>query len=108
MLVNICEDAGFVLRIVVKLVKIIHIAIPVILILLIMFDLAKLLTGSVDDKAKRDAFSKAAQRVIYAVIIFFIPTIITLIFRKIEPMTSKDSQATSTSWISCWNYYYDK
>jgi len=108
---KICQDAGFVLGIITKLVKIIQWAIPILLIVLIIFDLTKAMTGNVDDKAKKDAISKTVQRFIYAVIIFLLPTIVNFILLRIEPI-SRDSKgnitSTSTSYLGCWNYYYNK
>ena len=109
---EICNDAGFILGIVVQVVKILRWAIPVILILLIIFDLFKVVANTnPDDKAKKDAFDKIIKRVLFAVIIFLIPTIVNIILLKIEPI-SKDADGrvttTSTSYVGCWNYYYNK
>ena len=100
-----CENMGFIFRIVVKLLFYIRIIVPILLIVLIVFDLAKVVTGSADDKAKSEAVSKAGKRLIYAVLVFLIPTVINFIFKTIERYEPKDGNGTSTSWISCWNYY---
>lgn len=110
---NMCENAGFLLRIVVKLVKYMHIIVPVILVLMITFDLAKSLTGPLDDKMKKEVFNRATKRAIYAAIVFLIPTLINFIFQRIDPLvgdsgTTNATTANSTSWLHCWNYYYDK
>ena len=107
---DICTDSGFILGVIVKIVKIIRIAIPIILIIFITFDLFKAITGNVDDKEKKEAFSKIIKRIIYALIIFLVPTIVNFIFLQIAPV-SKDASGhsgTSTSYLQCWNYYYNK
>ena len=106
---DVCKNAGFILRITVQLVKIIHILIPIILIALITFDLIKVVTSNADDKVKKDAFSKALKRLIYSIIIFLIPTILVFIFTRVDRLVKNDSNTTitSTSWINCWlrTYY---
>ena len=102
-LVDICNDASFILRIGVKLLKVLRFVIPIILTVLIVFDLAKAITGEVDDKAKKDAISRISKRFIYAVIIFLIPTVINLVLRNITPSETYDN-----SWYSCWLKYYNE
>lgn len=104
MLIDICNDASFVLRIVVKIVKVVQLLIPILLIVLVSFDLFKTVTGQVDDKAKKEMSEKIVKRVIYAVIVFLVPIIVQIIFEKIDPLTNGDTGATN--WISCWNQYY--
>ena len=109
MLEVVCKDMEFILLILTKLVKYMHYIIPILLIVLIVFDLLKVLTGNADDKAKSEAFSKAVKRMIYAVLVFLVPTILMIVFRKVEQVTSpRDKYGSPTSWIGCWNSYYDK
>ena len=105
-----CGKLGFVLRILAKLVYYVRIIVPIILIVMIIIDLAKVVVnGNADDKAKRDAFSKAVKRTIYAVLVFLIPVLINYIFKKVEDFTTDNggSSTTSTSWVSCWRQYYN-
>ena len=72
-------DADFVsvLKIVRWAVNIICIAIPIILIVLVIADLAKVVTaGNIDDKMKKEVSQKVLTRVIYSVLIFLVPTIV--------------------------------
>ena len=106
-----CSDISFVIRIIAKLIKYIHFLVPILLIVLVIVDFAKLIIGNVDDKAKKDATSKMLTRVIYAVIIFLLPTIIFFIFDKIEGFDgSKDSHSdvTATSWYTCFRSAYNE
>ena len=109
MVLNVCNDAGFILEKIVLIVKIVRIAIPILLIVLVSYDFFKALTGEVNEKTKKDAISNASKRLIYAAIIFLIPTIVNIVLKQIEPISRGDSSnTTSTSWISCWNQYYNK
>ena len=105
-----CGDVGFLLRITVKIVKYMHIIVPIILVIFISFDLFKVVVGQADDKAKKEASGKAVKRLIYAVIIFLIPTIINFLFNTISKFTTNNSgtTTTSTSWIHCWSQEYNK
>lgn len=101
-----CIKAGFVLKIVVKVIDYLRILIPIILILLIIFDLAKALTSQDTEKAKKEAGNKAVKRFMYALIIFLVPTIVRFVFKQIAPVTSETHTNTnSTGWIECWNFY---
>ncbi len=94
---EICQDAGFILGIIVTAVKILRWAIPVLLIVLITFDLVKVVSASIpDEKSKKEALEKIVKRVIFAVIIFLIPSIVNIILLKIEPI-SKDSNGNVTT-----------
>lgn len=99
-----CEDIGFIVRILAKLVKLLQFLIPILLIVLVMFDLFKVVTSQADDKAKKDASNKIVQRVIYAIIIFLVPTIINFLLASIIPKTN----GNYPDWYSCWNRYYNE
>ena len=107
---GMCLKAGFLLRIVAKLFKVLHWVIPILLIVLITFDFAKVIVGQADDKAKKEATTKAVKRLIYAVIIFLVPTIVSMIFTKIGKSSTDTAHSgiTATDYIRCWNYYYNQ
>ena len=110
MLTTFCSDAGFILRPLVKIVIILRFLIPIILIVLVTFDLFKVFSGNPDDKAKKDATTKITKRIIYALIIFLIPTIVNLVFEAMIPASSKEKRLTtdSMSWYECWYSYYNE
>ncbi len=110
MLAVSCEDMGFLIRILAKLVYYLRIIIPILLIILIVFDLFKVMVGNADDKAKSEAINKAVKRFLYAVIIFLIPVLVNLIFKQVGEYAPDDNNinTTPTSWVSCWTYYYNK
>ena len=98
-------DADFVsiLRIVRWVVTLICWAVPFILIVLIVLDVAKIVTaGNIDDKLKKEVTGRIVTRVIFAVIIFLVPTIVGLLFRFI-PVDSKDTTINGATWKDCWD-----
>ncbi len=108
---QLCDDAKFILGPIAQIVIILRWAIPVLLILLVIWDLIKVVAGQVDEKAKKDAFSKIVKRVIYALIVFMVPAIVNFILLQIEPITEDPTGAVntnSTSYLRCWNKYYNE
>ena len=106
-----CSDISFVVRIIAKIIKVIHFVVPILLIGFIIFDIAKVIIGSADDKAKTEMFNKIVKRIIYAVIIFLLPTILFFIFDKIEGFDSSNnghSDVSATSWYSCFRSAYNE
>ena len=101
-----CGDLGFLLRIVAKVLFYVRIIVPILLIVLIVFDFAKVVTGDADEKAKNEAINKAVKRMIYAVIIFLVPTAVNLIFNVVDKNAPRDNNGSATSWVSCWKEYY--
>ncbi len=106
---EICADSAFIIRIVIKVIKIIRIAIPILIILLVTFDLFKVVSSNPDDKGKKEALEKIVKRLVYAVIIFLIPTIVNLIFTAIEEKLTPDGSisSTPTTGLGCWNKIYN-
>ena len=79
---------------------IIQIGIPIILIVLGTIDLGKAVISS-DDKEVKGAQSRLIKRCIYAVAIFFVVTIVTLLMSLLS--NADDSNVgDATSWENCW------
>ena len=102
-------DTDFIsiLRIVRWIINIICFGIPIVLIVLSIFDIAKIVVaGNIDDKLKKEVTSKIGTRFIYAVIIFLVPTIVSVIFRFI-PAGGQGSSGNYTinnlTWKDCWD-----
>ena len=108
---QICTDAGFILGLIAKIVKILHWVLPALLIVLITVDLVKVVATNPDEKTKKDALTKVVKRLIFAIIIFLVPVIVNYVLLSIAPLT-KDPRGnvttTSDSYLGCWNYYYNK
>ena len=79
------------------------IAIPIILIVLIILDLAKIVTaGNIDDKIKKEVTNKVVTRLIFAVLIFLVPTIIKFIF-GVLPLPDSSNTGEGSTWRTCWD-----
>ena len=77
-------------------------AIPIILIVLCILDIAKIVTaGNIDDKLKKEVTGRITTRVIFAVLIFLVPTIVGVIFQFI-PVNGKDVALDGVTWRDCW------
>lgn len=93
-------------RIAAKLIHILQYLLPIILIILIVFDIFKAMsTINIDDKVKKDVMNKAGKRFLYAVIIFLVPMIVNLFLNKVFDVTKEDNK--NNNWLSCWTYYYN-
>ena len=95
-----CRGFDFVIRIIKNgLFPILQIGIPIILIVLGTLDLGKAVISS-DDKAVKEAQSKLIKRCIYAILVFFIVTLLNLLFSMVGQITGSDAL---TEWSNCWN-----
>ena len=101
-ILGLCDtDFVSILRIVKWVFKIICWGIPIILIVLTVLDIAKIVVaGNIDDKLKKEVGNKVITRLIYAVIIFLVPTIVSLIFRFVPVEQGKVNNLT---WKDCWD-----
>ena len=96
-----CRGFDFLIRIIKNgLFPILQIGIPIILIVLGTLDLGKAVISS-DDKAVKEAQSKLIKRCIYAILVFFIVTLLNLLFSMIGQITGNEAL---TQWSNCWNY----
>ena len=100
------DDACGGLTPIVKIIKngvfpIVQIGIPILLIVFGTIDLGKAVISS-DDKEVKQAQSRLIKRCIYAVAIFFITTLVSILMSLVD--TGADSDETNTSgWAQCWN-----
>lgn len=84
---------------------IIWIGIPIILILMGTIDLGKAVLAS-DDKEIKGAQGRLIKRVLYAVVIFFMATIVGIVMDVVGKANSgntKGSVEGNTKWQACWN-----
>ena len=80
---------------------IVQIGIPIILIVMGTIDLGKAVISS-DEKEVKQAQSRLIKRCIYAVVIFFIVTLVTILMNLVAESQAEDSD-TSQDWRACWN-----
>jgi len=86
MILDVCtKEVSAILGVVHTVVDIVKLAIPVILVVLATFDLAKVVTNSKgDDSETKKAVKTLITRIIYGIIIFFVPIIIVWVFTTIR------------------------
>ena len=72
-----------------------------------LLDLFKAFT-SADEKTKKDIGSKIGRRLMYALIIFLVPTLLRIIFRALGSAAPSGygTDNSPTSWIDCFNQYF--
>ena len=85
-----CSETANIWRLVGYFLMVFKIAIPIILIVLGMIDLGKAVVSS-DDKAISKSVKSLAMRIIAAVCIFFVPTIISFIIGVVDTSVNDDS-----------------
>ena len=99
-----CYGFDFLIRVIkYGVFPILQIAIPIILVVLCTFDLGKAVLGS-DDKENKKTIKRMIRRLVYAILIFFIVTVINLIFTIVGNITENESLIR---WSNCWNYPMD-
>ncbi len=100
-----CDDLGPIIKIIKNgVIPLIQIGIPIILILLGMIDLGKAVIASKEDEIKK-AQGMLIKRLIYAVAVFFVTTIVVLVFGIfVNSGASEDIEGTQ-DWRDCWNNY---
>ncbi|MEE0014979.1 MAG: hypothetical protein UE699_04785 [Bacilli bacterium] len=98
-----CEGLGPIIRIVKKgILKYICILIPIALILFGVFDLGKAVIAS-DEKEVKAAQSRLIKRVIYAIVVFLVPQLVSLIMGIVSIGVNDGS---TENWATCWNSVY--
>ena len=103
-----CYTYRHILRIAGILFTTLQWVIPIFLIVLITFDLAKIVING-DEKQKKDSIDKAVKRFLYAIIIFFIPLLVKFAFRTIGDLKVTDRNGgniNTMSWYDCFNEYF--
>lgn len=83
-----------------KVLTIVQIFIPILLILFGTIDLGKAVIAS-DEKEIKGAQSKLIKRCIYAVAIFFVVMLVTVIMNIVA--SSGEKSANTSGWKTCWN-----
>jgi len=78
-----------------------QIGVPILLIIFGSIDLGKAVMSS-DDKEIKGATGKLIKRVIYAVVIFFIPFIVNLVMNIVAVSDEGETKNQTTNWFKCW------
>jgi len=89
-----------------QLINIVKIAVPIILIIMGIVDLAKAMM-SPDDGAMKKSQGSFIKKIIAAVLVFLVPTIINLVLDIIATGTGLDDpgkKVDTGNWADCWKY----
>ena len=99
-----CKGLSSIVRLIKKGVfPIIQIGIPILLIVMGTVDLGKAVISS-DEKEVKGAQGRLIKRCIYAVLIFFMTTLVTIIMGLVATANDENiSSKESSSWSTCWN-----
>lgn len=79
------------------LFPIVQLGIPILLIVLGTFDLGKAVISS-EEKEVKAAQSRLLKRFLYAALVFFVATIVSVLMSVI----SQGGEGDTTSWENCW------
>lgn len=97
-----CENLMPIIRLVRDgLIPLIQIGIPIMLIILGTIDLGKAVIASKEDEIK-NAQKMLVKRAMYAVAVFFVVTIVTLVFSLFASTGKDDLEDDSNNWSDCW------
>ncbi|MEE3343642.1 MAG: hypothetical protein VZS44_06095 [Bacilli bacterium] len=94
-----CSDLKPILRIIKAVIFLIQFIVPIGLILFGTLDLGKAVISSKEEEMKK-AQSMLIKRVIYAVAIFLVVFIVTLVMNIVA---DNAEETNATDWKSCWN-----
>ena len=86
---SFCSDSAKLWKLIGRVMLVFKIVIPLLLIIFGMIDLGKAVIAS-DEKAIKAATNSIIRRLIAAVVIFFIPTIVSAIFGLVEGFSDTD------------------
>ncbi len=98
-LTKICDQAGFIFDLLGLAINIVRWIIPVSIIVLAGIDVFK--AASKDKGDTKELIKKLLTRFVYAVLIFFIPVLIKLIFNQIIAINDKEALSGTEAIISC-------
>ena len=86
---SFCSDSAKLWKLIGRVMLVFKIVIPLLLIIFGMIDLGKAVIAS-DEKAIKAATNSIIRRLIAAVVIFFIPTIVSAIFGLVDSFSDTD------------------
>lgn len=101
--VQMCCDIRPFLKIIRLVISIIQWSVPLLLLVLGTIDMFKAIVSG-DEKATKESQSTFFKRLMYGVIIFLVPFLISLILNLVSDNIIKDdSDLTSAeAWVECW------
>ncbi len=97
---SFCADTANIWQIVGYVLLVFKIVIPILLIIFGMMDLGKAVIGSKDDDIKK-AVKSLAMRAVAAVVIFFIPTLVSMILGLVSNFNDSGAKANFDNCRAC-------
>ena len=104
---DMCTDIGPLIKFIKNgIIPLLQLGIPIVLIILGMIDLGKAVIASKEDDVKK-AQGMLIKRIIYAVAVFFVVTIVTLVFGLFisSGADSENGVSGTQDWRACWNKF---
>ncbi len=102
LIADMCKDILPIVKVIRNGVfPLIQMGIPIVLLLLGTIDLGKAVLSS-EDKEVKAAQSRLIKRILYAVVIFFMTTIVSLVFNIVANYSDSDDVTGAKSWATCW------
>ena len=83
------------------LLPIVQIGLPIVLIIFGTIDLGKAVIAS-DEKEVKAAQGRLIKRFIYAALIFFVVTLVTVLMNVVANGANANDEANTTNWYTCW------
>jgi hypothetical protein len=96
-----CSDVQFIFRIIHYIINILRWAVVIILLVMVTMDFLKGMMGKSDDEMRKHS-STAVKRVIWAVVVFFIPLLIKTLFAK-AGINGGNGLVGPLDWVKCYN-----
>jgi len=97
-----CKDLAPIIKIIKHgFIPLLQIGIPIVLIVLGMIDLGKAVIASKEDEIKK-AQGMLIKRLIYAIAVFFVVTIVMLVFGIFAQSGADDDIDGTQNWYECW------
>lgn len=99
-----CKGLGNIVALVKSILNIALVLIGVVLVVLVIIDIAKAIIAS-DEKEVKGYQKAAIRRVVYFVVIFFVVTVVSVIFNLVGDYGDKEITGENNenlNWLDCW------
>lgn len=82
------------------IVTILKIAIPIILVIYGILDLAKAVMAN-EEKEMKEAQKRLIKRIVYALVVFFVITLVQLLVKAVVPDNDSDTEQSKGNIVAC-------
>ncbi|MBP5684205.1 MAG: hypothetical protein J6X02_02990 [Bacilli bacterium] len=100
-----CDNIKFIFRIIHYVINIMRWGVVIILIAMVTYDFFKGMIGKSEDEMRK-ATNTAFKRIIWAVVVFFVPVIIKYFFSFVGGSSSSNGLVGPADYIRCYNESY--